>query len=286
MLRLHTRFVLSLLAVLLLLPVAAQAQQRPLVTEDPETVGAGNVLIEGGFDYAWGAEFPASGIKGNLLRLPLLGFSVGVSSIAEIQVDGGLHNRLSITEVDPSAPLAGLVTATGETTGDVEDIVIGSKIRFLSEGMRRPAFAFRFATRLPNANNETGLGLDTTDFFASVIAGKTVQSIRAVANIGLGILGDPINGNRQNDVMTYGVSFARALTDQAEVVGEINGRINTRSGEAPIGTESRGIARLGARYTIKGWRADAAILFGVTGNDPNFGFAAGATYVFHAFNVP
>ena len=286
MLRLHTRFVIRLLAVLLLLPAAAQAQQRPLVTEDPETVGAGNVLIEGGFDYAWDAEFPASGIKGNLLRLPLLGFSVGVSSIAEIQVDGGLHNRLSIKEIDPSAPLAGLVTATGETTGDVEDIVIGSKIRFLSEGMRRPAFAFRFATRLPNANNETGLGLDTTDFFASIIAGKTVQSIRAVANIGLGILGDPINGNRQNDVMTYGVSFARALTDQAEVVGEINGRINTRSGEAPIGTESRGIARLGARYTISGWRADAAILFGVTGNDPNFGFAGGVTYVFHGFNVP
>ena len=130
------------------------------------------------------------------------------------------------------------------------------------------------------------MGLDTTDFFASVIAGKTVQSIRTVANIGLGILGDPINGNRQNDVMTYGVSFARALTDQAEVVGEINGRINTRSGEAPIGTESRGIVRLGARYTISGWRADAAILFGVTGNDPNFGFAGGVTYVFHAFNVP
>lgn len=286
MLRLHTHFVIRLLAVLLLLPAAAYAQQRPLVTEDPETVGAGNVLIEGGFDYAWDAEFPASGIKGNLLRVPLLGFSVGVSSIAEIQVDGGLHNRLSIQEVDPTAPLAGLVTASGETTGDVEDIVIGSKIRFLSEGMRRPAFAFRFATRLPNANNETGLGLDTTDFFASVIAGKTVQSIRTVANIGLGILGDPINGNRQNDVMTYGVSFARALTDQAEVVGEINGRINTRSGEAPIGTESRGIVRLGARYTISGWRADAAILFGVTGNDPNFGFAGGVTYVFHAFNVP
>jgi hypothetical protein len=159
-------------------------------------------------------------------------------------------------------------------------------VRVLSEGMRRPAFAFRFATRLPNANNETGLGLDTTDFFASVIAGKTVQSIRAVANLGLGILGDPINGNRQNDVLTYGVSFARALTNEVEVVGEINGRINTRNGDPPIATESRGIARLGARYTIKGWRADAAILFGVTPHDPNFGFAAGATYVFHAFRVP
>src|SRR5213592_1405307 len=101
----HTLRLLVLLA--LALPATASAQQRPLVTEDPETVGAGNVLIEGGFDYAWDAEFPASGVKGNLLRLPLLGFSVGVSSIAEIQVDGGLHNRLSITDVDPSAPLAG-----------------------------------------------------------------------------------------------------------------------------------------------------------------------------------
>ncbi len=28
----------------------AGAQQRPLVTEDPETIGAGLVLLEGGFD--------------------------------------------------------------------------------------------------------------------------------------------------------------------------------------------------------------------------------------------
>src|SRR3954464_1319203 len=258
MLRLRTRSIVRLLTVLALVsPTAAYAQQRPLVTEDPETVGAGNVLIEGGFDYSWDAEYPVSGLQGNLLRLPLLGFSVGVSSIAEIQGGGRLHMRLGIKERDPSAPLAVLVTETGDTTGDVEDIVIGTKVRFLSEGMRRPAFAFRFATRLPNANNETGIGLDTTDFFASVIAGKTVQSIRAVANLGLGILGDPINGNRQNDVLTYGLSFARALTNAAEVVGEINGRINTRTGEPPIATESRGIARLGARYTIKGWRGHA-----------------------------
>jgi hypothetical protein len=152
--------------------------------------------------------------------------------------------------------------------------------------MRRPAFAFRFATRLPNANNETAIGLDTTDFYASIIAGKTVQSIRVVGNLGLGILGDPVIGNRQNDVTLYGLSFARALTDQAEVVGEINGWINTRNGVPPPGTDSRGIVRLGGRYTIGAWRADAAILFGVTARDPGFGFAAGATYVFKAFNVP
>jgi hypothetical protein len=285
--QLHTRALIRLVTVLLLLlPATAFAQQRPLVTEDPETVGAGNILVEGGIDYSWDVEYPASGLQGNRLRLPLLGVSVGLSSIAEIQLDGGLHNRLAIKERDPAAPLANLVTETGDSTSDVEDIVIGTKVKFLPEGMRRPALGFRFATRLPNANNESGLGLDTTDFYATFVAGKTVQSVRAVGNIGLGILGDPVDGNRQNDVLLYGVSFARALTNQAEVVGEINGQINTRNGDPPAGTDSRGIVRLGARYTISGWRADAAILFGVTPNDPSFGFAAGATYVFNAFRIP
>ena len=115
---------------------------------------------------------------------------------------------------------------------------------------------------------------------------KTVQSVRIVGNIGLGILGDPTRGDQQNDVLTYGVSFARALTQQAEIVGEVNGHVSTREGEPPPGTESRGIARLGARYTIGGWRADGAVLFGVTSRDPSFGFAGGFTYVFNAFQIP
>ncbi len=157
---------------LVLFPAAALAQQRPLVTEDPETIGAGRVLLEGGVDYSWDVEYPASGLEGNLLRVPLIGVSVGVSSIAEIQIDGGFHNHLNITGRDPSAPLAGMLTVTGDTTGDVEDIVIGTKVRIVAEGVKRPAFAFRFATRLPNANNETGLGLDTSDFYATVLAGQ------------------------------------------------------------------------------------------------------------------
>ena len=94
----------------------------------------------------------------------------------------------------------------------------------------RPAFGVRFATKLPNASNESGLGLDTMDFYFSGLVAKTVQSVRVVGNVGLGILSDPTVGNRQNDVLTYGVSFARALTQAAEIVGEINGRVSTRSG--------------------------------------------------------
>ena len=272
-------------AALLLLPLSASAQQRPLVTEDPETIGTGRILTEFGFDYGKDVSYPASGLEGNLLRLPLVGISIGVSSIAEVQIDGGFYNRLSITERNV-APLSDMLTATGDSTSDVEDWSMGMKFRLLSETARRPAFGFRFVTKLPNASNESGLGLDTTDFFASVLGAKTVQSIRFVGNFGLGILGDPTRGDRQNDVFTYGFSMARALTQAAEIVGEVNGHIDTASGVAPPGTGSRGQVRLGARYTVGGWRGDAAILLGVTSRDPSIGFAAGFTYVFNAFTLP
>jgi hypothetical protein len=272
-------------ALFALLPVVASAQQRPLVTEDPETIGSGRVLIEGGFDYGHGVAYPASGLEGNLLRVPLIGVSVGVSSIAEVQIDGGLFNHLSITQRNP-APLSSMLTETGDSTSDVEDAVIGMKIRVAPETARRPAFGVRFATKLPNASNESGLGLDTTDFFASIIGAKTVQSIRVVLNVGLGILPDPTRGDRQNDVLTYGFSLARAVTQPAEIVAEINGQIDTREGQPPPGTGSRGQVRVGGRYTIGSWRADAAVLVGVTSRDPSIGFGAGFTYVFNAFKIP
>ena len=273
------------LALVGLLPVAAAAQQRPLVTEDPETIGAGNVLIEGGFDLSRDILFPASGLRGNLLRAPLLGASVGISSIAEVQIDGGFYNRLTITDrID--APLAGMVTATGDRTTSVEDIVVAMKIRLLSEGPERPAVGVRFATKLPTASNESGLGLDTTDFHLTALLGKTVQSIRVVGNVGLGILGDPLRGDRQNDVLLYGVSLARAIAEGVEIVGEFNGRADTRAGEPPPGTESRATMRVGGRYTRGTARIDAGLLLGMTSRDPSVGFTAGVTWVFRGFNVP
>ena len=75
------------------------------------------------------------------------------STVAEIQIDGGLWNSLSITN-RAQAPLSSLVTATGDKTSSVEDIVIGAKVRIAGEGMARPSIGARFATRLPNASNE------------------------------------------------------------------------------------------------------------------------------------
>ena len=265
---------------------SASAQQRPLLTEDPETIGAGLILLEGGFDIQRDLFYPVSGLQGDLLRLPTLGASFGLSSIAEIQIDGGFHNRLNVTGRE-GAPLSDLLDFTGDQTTDVEDLVLATKVRFVSEAAGRPAIGIRFATRLPNAGNESGLGLDTTDFFVTALVGKTVQSVRIVGNLGLGVLGDPTRGDQQGDVMTYGLSIARALRQGVEIVGEINGRYApTNAEDTPPGTDSRAAMRVGGRFTRSTVRLDAGIILGMTSRDPGFGFTAGVTWVFRGFAVP
>jgi outer membrane putative beta-barrel porin/alpha-amylase len=249
----------------------ALAQQRP--------------LVEGGISAAHEMTYPLSGFKGNLWQVPVLGLNIGLSSIADLQITGGPYNYLSITSRQPG-PLAGVVTATGDSTHSVEDIVIGAKIRLLPETSGTPGFGFRFTTRLPNASRKSGIGQDTTDFGAALLAAKTVQSIRVVGNLGWVSMSQPLDGTRQNDELTYGFSLARAVTNNIEVVGEINGRASVANGPAPIGTESRGRLKFGGRYTYGPVRADAAVFFGLNAVDPTVGFTVGATYVFNAFRLP
>jgi hypothetical protein len=274
-----------ILALFLVLPITAAAQQRPLVTEDPETIGTGRILVEAGLDYGRSTRFSVSGLEGHHLRLPTFGISLGAGSAAEIQMDGALFQRLAIRQRFP-APLADVVEATGDSTTSIDDLVIGAKVRIVAEGVTRPSFGMRFATKLPNSSNESGLGLDTTDFVSSLLVAKTVQSVRVVGNVGLGIFADPTRGDRQNDMLIYGLSFARALSTAVEVVGEVNGRLDTRNGEPPPGTESRGMARFGGRYTLGSWRGDVALLIGLTSVDPSVGISTGFTYVIDAFPVP
>ena len=270
--------------MLLLFASSVAAQQRPLVTEDPETIGAGRILIEAGVDYERDAFFPLSGLRGNLFTVPPFGVSVGVSSIAEIQFDAGLYQKLFITERTP-APFSDILVLHGDQAVSPDDVNIGAKIKFLNEGAKRPGMGFRFSTRLPNASNESGLGKDTQDFQTTIVIGKTVQSVRAVANVGFAILGNPIEQASQDDLLVFGLSVARAISPKAEVVGEYNGRVNFANIVTP-GAESRGVLRFGARYTQAGVRLDGAIMLGVTPRDPEFGFTAGITYVFTAFKVP
>ena len=275
--------VAGILAVLFAAP--AYAQSRPLVTEDPETVPSGFVLLEGGIDFLSATPFPASGLKGDLLRVGTFGLSFGVSSIAELQIDGGLRRRLSIASADPAAPLAALYTGSASSTSGFDDLYVGAKIRFVAETETRPALALRFTTRLPNAGTDSGLGTGTMDFTIGLAAAKTVESIRFAVNLGVSVVGDPVVASDPNQLLSYGLSIARAVATGVELVGDLNGRLDT-GGDAPSpGAESRGAIRLGGRFTRGPVRLDTAFILGITDADPSWGVSAGFTWVFKAFEV-
>ena len=271
------------LIVPLLLAAPVSAQQRPLVTEDPQTVGAGHVLVEAGLSYARDLELPAYGLEGHRSELPAIGVSIGLGSIAELQVDAG-YSRLRVTH-RRDAPLTDVLTFSGDTTSSIADVVIGTKIRLIGERGRRPGFSLRLATKLPNAKNQSGLGTDEMDFFASLLAARTIRDVRLVANLGIGIVGDPAQLAVQHDPLIYGVSVARAVTSRFEVVGEVTGRYLSYD-EPPPGSENRATLTGGLRYTWGAVRVDAGMSVGLTAIDSRIGLTGGVTWVVDAFRLP
>jgi hypothetical protein len=262
----------------------AAAQQRPIVTEDPETIGAGRILLEAGIEYGGGVEFPIYGLKGDLWRLPALGVSIGISSIAELQIDSG-YSRMRVTSRRP-APLAPILDFQGDHTSSIEDVVLATKIRVLSEGTNRPSFGLRIATKLPNARNQSGLGTDMTDVSLAVLVGKTIRSIRVVGNLGVAIIGDPTQTAVQYDPTIFGVSLARALAPGFDVVTEIEGRWQAYKDTPQPAAENRAALRGGLRYTRGAVRVDAGLRTGFGDVEPEIGFTTGVTWVVDAFTVP
>jgi outer membrane putative beta-barrel porin/alpha-amylase len=270
-------------ALFLLGARSARAQQRPLTTEDPEVIGAGRMLVEAGIESGQNARYFLSGLTGDRVALPV-GVSIGLGNIAEVQFDAG-YTWFGI-DSRTDAPLAYRVPADATRTSDVIDLTIGTKIRVCGEGTHRPAFGIRFATRLPNASNESGLGLDTTDFSFGILGAKTFGPWRITGNAGLGILSSPLVGTIQDDAFVGGVSLARALTKQWDVVGEVTTQKVWFADVPPIGAEPLGEVRLAARYRRGRARFDAGVLAGFTQRSPDFGLIAGVTIVGQAFTAP
>ncbi len=273
-----TNILMHAAAFVVALSAAAAAQQRPLVTEDPETVGVNRVLVEAGFELDKSQLYSAYGITGDTVHGPTFGVSAGVSPWAEVQVDGGLFQRLTITERKP-ALFTNVLDISGDHSSTLEDFTVATKLRVIAENETRPAFGVRFGTKLPTAKRESALGLGTTDFFITALGAKTVQSIRTVANLSFLVLGNPQGAQESVHALGFGVSIARALTNEFELVGEVNGRMNPLGDAVPAGLESRAAVRLAGRYTYKLMRIDLGTIVGLTSRDPGFGITLGGTYV-------
>ena len=267
-------------AICVTVSATAHAQQRPLVTEDPETIGSGRVLLEGGFSLDSDQTNFANGVKGDIARLASFGVSVGISPTAEVQIDGGLFQRLNVTERLPHAPLATItLLLPGDHSSSMEDLIVATKIRLASETRRVRPSASGSAPSCRLRRPDNGVGLGTTDFFASFLIAKTVQSVRTVGNVGLIVLGNPETRERSGNHARVR-SLGRACADQRIRTGGGDQRPADAVREDRSGrTESRGVLRFAGRYTYAMLRLDFGLLVGMTNRDPSFGISGGATYV-------
>jgi hypothetical protein len=268
--------------------VATQAQQRPLLTEDVDTIPAGSLRIEAGVDFLQGAKFPVSGLTGDLTRVAVISVNIGFAPNVEIQVDGVAQNFLSINTKGPSAiPLS--LAPGANSTNDVGDFILSTKIKLRNETRHGPSLGLRFGVQLPNSNQARGIGLNQTNAYGSVLVGKKFGQdgrLNTFGNLGIAILTAPTGLFSQNDVLTYGVAGIFRFNKQFSLAGEVNGRANTRPGTGPLGTESQSEARLGMQIRASGLRFDFAGIKGLTSFTHNSGVTVGVTYDTPAIFAP
>ncbi len=278
----RTRLVRACAAITfaLFLCVGAGAQQRPLLTEDVDVLEPGSLRLQVGIDFMQDAKFPASGLTGDLTRVGVIGFHVGLSPNVEFSIEGVAQNFLSINTRGASAfPLA--VAPGANSTNDTGDFRLATKIKLRNETRRGPALGFKFGVELPNSNESRGIGVNQTNAFGIVLVGKKFGRdgrLNTFGNLGLGIYTAPTRLFTQNDMLLYGLGGLYRVNKAVNVAAEVNGRANTRGGGAPLGTESLGEFRLGLQVKAAGLRFDAAGIKGLTDFSPRSGVTLGVTY--------
>ena len=272
-----------LLILILCLSLAAFAQQRPLITEDVDIIPSGTIEISAGADFLQNVKFPLSGLRGDLTRVGDIRIRQGFASNVEIQIEGTLQNFLAINSQTTPAPIP--LTIDGNSTNDFDDITVSVKVKLRNETKNLPAIGMKFGFQMPNSNQAKGIGTNQINIFSKILlqkkfGKKTGQSARAniFGNLGLGIMTAPLERFTQNDVLLYGLAGIFRVNNRINLVSEVNGRVNTRSGIAPLGTESVGQFRIGTQIRASGLRFDTAAIFGLTKFSPRSGFTFGVTY--------
>lgn len=277
------KFLAGVLA-LPLLAAAASAQDRPLQTADAEIVAPGDVRLQAGLDFLHGQTFPLSGLKGDLTNAGVLNIRVGVARIVEIQVQGIAQQFLSINSQTPSA--IGLTLTGTNSTHDVGDFSLWTKIRLMGQEGRRPSLGFRFGYEMPNSNEARGIGTNTTNIFADFIGDRRFGRLKAFGNLGLEILQSPNALFSQNDELHYGAALSYEARPKLHLVAEVNGRYSSRKiSPALLGTESHGQGRFGVQIEAGGFTWDIAGIAGVNKADARGGFTFGVSKDLHLFRT-
>ncbi len=278
------------LSAILLGSFVLSAQQRPLLTDDIDITPSGSIEIGVGVDFFQDSKFRLSGIEGDLTRVGNIRIRTGLAPNVEMQIEGTIQNFVSINNRTTSnIPLR----VTGNSTNDFDDFISSVKVKLRSETKRIPAIGLKMGFQMPNTDQAKGIGTNQINIFTKILVQKKFGSVidrvakfNVFGNIGLGIYTAPLDRFTQNDMLLYGIAGIYRVNRRINLIGEINGRENTRRTNAPIGTESMSELRVGAQFRASGLRFDTAATFGLTRHTHRTGLIFGVTYLSPAFLKP
>ncbi|MBK8150751.1 MAG: hypothetical protein IPN69_16215 [Acidobacteria bacterium] len=275
--------ILTSFLIIALACAAALAQQRPLLTEDVDITNTGAIEVSAGVDFLQNVKFPLSGLKGDLTRVADIRVRQGFAPNVEIQIEGTIQNFLAINSQSTPSPIP--LNIAGNSTNDFDDFIVSVKVKLRNESKNLPAIGMKFGYQMPNTDQARGIGTNTINIFSKVLLQKKFGKrpnrsplANIFGNVGLGIMTAPLGNFSQNDVLLYGLAGIFRVNDRINLVSEVNGRANTRSRGAPLGTESVGQFRVGAQIRASGLRFDTAAVFGLTKYSPRTGVTFGVTY--------
>lgn len=257
--------------------------QRPLITEDVDIAPEGSAQVSVGVDFLQNAKFPLSGLKGDLTRVGVINVSIAFARNVEFQVEGSLQNFLAVNSAQTPSPIP--LNIKDNSTNDIGDFIVSTKIKLRNETRNMPAIGFKLGVGLPNTDQSRGIGTNQINVFGNVLLQKKFGKkkgrdplVNIFGNLGIGILTAPLERFSQNDVFLYGLAGVFRINNHINIASEVNGRASTRSGAAPLGTESISEFRIGTQIKTSGLRFDTAAIIGLTKYSPRSGITFGVTY--------
>ncbi|MDH3251322.1 MAG: hypothetical protein OEM41_00945 [Ignavibacteria bacterium] len=232
----------------------AHAQRPVMLTEQAGTLGAGRIELGIGLEYFKKHQAPAADFPFSELRLMVAGSHFGVADNVDFNLDwrGGLLAHFP----------------AGKSGFDWGDLMISSKLRVLKEDEDQPAVGLRSSVKLPNTSYlPYRLGSDQTDFFMHVLVSREWGNVITAANIGFGIVGDPLNPGRQDDLVMFSSAVILPISSVSSVFLEVYGF------DGHLDYDDKVMVRFGASSTIGGlqWNAYGGIR--VAGDNRDFATA-------------
>lgn len=248
--------------------IAARAQEQnhaplSLQTLTLNLTPRGHARLYAGFELRPHWQAPITRVQGTLYRYGTLRLDFGLADNVAFHIRGAIRQILK--------------SHSQTVARDAGDFSLATIARVLAEKPRRPALGFRIETKLPNTNQDRGIGNNTTDVTMSILAAKNFGAVFIFSDLGLVIISAPKQLNEQNDALVYGLGAAWKLNKQFQLAGEINGFTSPRD-QIPLGTEDRSAARGGAAWNFSKLSLEILAVKGLNQREGDWGFITGFSW--------